>query len=41
MIKQIPGESTFLPVLTYGTAIYTDFINNYVDYIPEVPSSWE
>lgn len=41
MIKQVPGESTFLPVLTYGTAIWEDFINNYVNYIPEVPSSWE
>ena len=41
MIKQIPGESTFLPVLTYGTAIRSDFVVNYTNYIPEVPSSWE
>lgn len=40
-VRQIPGESTFLPVLTYGTAIENDFIVNYVNYIPEVPSSWE
>ena len=41
VIKQIPDDDMSSAVTTYGTAIRSDFIVNYANYIPEVPSSWE
>lgn len=40
-IKQIPDEDMSSAITTYGTAVRSDFIVNYVNYIPETPSSWE